>query len=92
MPSEDWTKEAEEFYQRFYDNYLRMALGDRDLAEVFIRKLRTEHPTAQQNFWRFVLLLARSLSKDHPYTDGRNENAMLLVDHINEFNTYLPII
>jgi len=92
MPTDAWINEAEEFYQQFYDNYLRMAQGEKDLAQVFIGKLRTEHPTAQQNFWRFVFLIARDLSNDHPYTDGRNEMAIQLVDHISDFTGHLPII
>lgn len=82
--------EMEEVYNQFITKYVNQY--GRDTEATFIRLFRREHPTLQQSFVRLVMTLAKSLSEEPPYTDGRNEGAIELMIEFSKLEYFLPLI
>lgn len=60
-----------------------------DVAKGITDELRRTHRTLQQDFWRAVLIAARTYGET-PYVDLRNEAAVNACKQIGELNVQLP--
>lgn len=78
-----WTREA-------FDLVNWMGNWD-DLADVLIKKLRTEHNTLKQSFFRMIHKVIKAYSK-HEYFDARNEASVRWAKEVAELDGYFPHI
>lgn len=67
-------------------------MGNQSSGNVveFLERLKREHRTHQQTFWRNVRTMAELYQfADH---DGRNEGAVEFTENVSKINTSLPYV